>query len=145
MDTGTLGLLDGVPAGADVALDAAGQTADDGALHLARDGLHRLEVAGAGGREAGLDHVHAQTHELVGDLELLADVEADARGLLAVAEGGIEEDDGDAGVAAGGSGDGSGLGGGAAGVAAASAAGVAAPAAADGPAPRPGRIGGTGS
>src|SRR5665811_1422245 len=36
----------------------------------------------------------------VGDLKLLAHVEADARRLLSVAEGGIEEDDRDAGVAA---------------------------------------------
>ena len=92
VDARPLGVLDGLPAGADVALHAARQAADHGALDLAGDGLDRLEIALAGGGEAGLDHVHAQTHQLVGYLELLRPVQTDPRGLLAVAQGGIEED-----------------------------------------------------
>ena len=52
----------------------------------------RLEVALARDREAGLDDVDAETGELLGDLELLALVERDARRLLAVAEGRVEDD-----------------------------------------------------
>src|SRR5918998_435933 len=66
---------------------------DDGALHVARDRLHGLEVARRGDREAGLDDVHAEAGQLVRDLELLRGVERDARGLLAVAEGGVEDED----------------------------------------------------
>ena len=58
----------------------------------AGDGLHRLEVAGRGDREAGLDDVHAEVAEGVGDLELLGEVHAGAGGLLAVAQGGVEDD-----------------------------------------------------
>ena len=93
VDAGPLGVLDGVPAGADVALHAARQSADDRALDLPGDGAHRLEVAGAAGREAGLDDVHPQPGELVRDLQLLRRVEAAARRLLAVAQRGVEEDD----------------------------------------------------
>ena len=64
------------------------------------DRLHRLEVARAGDREAGLDHVHAEPRQLLGDLQLLRLVQADARGLLAVPQGGVEEDDGDSQVPA---------------------------------------------
>ncbi len=97
---GALGVLDGVPALADVVLGAAGQTADDGALDLAGDGLHGGEIAGAAGRETGLDDIDTQADELVGDLQLLGSVHAAAGRLLAVAQGGVEEDHGNAGVAA---------------------------------------------
>jgi hypothetical protein len=56
-------------------------------------GPHRVEVAGRGDREARLDDVDAQPCELLRDLELLGAVEADPRRLLAVAQGGVEEDD----------------------------------------------------
>ena len=93
MDARPLGVLDGVPAGADIALHAARQAADDRAFDLAGDGLHGLEVAGAAGRETGLDDVHTQPRELVRDLQLLRRVEAAPGRLLAVAQRGVEEDD----------------------------------------------------
>ena len=69
----------------------AREAADHRALHLARDRLHRLEVAGRGDREAGLDDVHAEPRELLRDLELLLLVERDPRRLLPVAQGGVED------------------------------------------------------
>ena len=63
----------------------------DGALDLARDRLHGLEVARRGDREAGLDHVHAEPRELVRDLDLLLPVERDPRRLLAVAQRRVED------------------------------------------------------
>ena len=59
----------------------------------AGDGLHRLEVAGRGDGEAGLDDVHAEVLEGAGDLELLGQVHAAAGALLAVAQRGVEDDD----------------------------------------------------
>ncbi len=86
-------ILDGLPGAVDVLGVAAGQAADDGALDLAGDGLDRLEIAGRGDGEAGLDDVDAQLLEGVGHLELLGQVHAGARGLLAVAQGGVEDDE----------------------------------------------------
>ena len=68
--------------------DSAG---DDRAAHGLGDGLHRLEVALAGDREPGLDDVDPEARELLRDLELLADVERDARRLLAVPQGRVED------------------------------------------------------
>ena len=59
VDARALGVAHRVPGRLDVLLARARQAADDGALHLASDRLHRLEVAGRCDREAGLDHVHA--------------------------------------------------------------------------------------
>ena len=55
--------------------------------------LDRLEVALGGDREAGLDHVDAHGLEHLGDPELLGDGHRAARRLLAVAQGGVEDDD----------------------------------------------------
>src|SRR5207253_7318547 len=65
---------------------------DGRALDLARDGLHRLEVARRGHRKAGLHHVHAQLRERASDLELLLEIHARAGRLLAIAQGGVEDD-----------------------------------------------------
>ncbi len=88
--------------GLDVVGDGARQAADDGGVaHLGADALHALEVAGARDREAGLDDVDAQAHELAGDLELLLGVHGGARRLLAVAQGGVEDEDAVGGVRGG--------------------------------------------
>jgi hypothetical protein len=52
-----------------------------------------LPLAERGAREAGLDHVDAHGGEARGDLDLVARAKADARRLLAVAQGRIEDDD----------------------------------------------------
>ena len=78
--------------GVDVPDMSAREPGDHGALDLARDRLHGLEVARRGDREAGLDDVHAQPRELVGDLELLGRVQRDAGRLLAVSQGGVEDE-----------------------------------------------------
>src|SRR5262249_27608180 len=91
VDPGTLGVLDRVPGGVDVRLVGAREPADHRALHRAGDPLPRLEVAGRGDREAGLDHVHAEARELLRDLDLLLRVQGDAGRLLAVAQRRIED------------------------------------------------------
>jgi hypothetical protein len=55
--------------------------------------LHRLEVAVGAGREAGLDHIHPQALELARDAQLLVAGHRGARRLLAVAQGGVEDDE----------------------------------------------------
>ena len=86
-------VLDRAPRGVDVGLVSAGETADHGALHASRDRLDGLEVAGRGDREARLDHVDAQSCELLGDLDLLLGVQRDARGLLAVPQRRVKDVD----------------------------------------------------
>jgi hypothetical protein len=81
------GVLDRVPADADVLLDGARQAADPRRLRPPGDGAHRVEVVGRGDREAGLDDVDAQLGQLARDLELLGPVHAGAGRLLAVAQG----------------------------------------------------------
>src|SRR5262249_33899682 len=55
------------------------------------DGLDRIEVALARDREPGLDDVGSEAGKLLGDLELLADVQRDAGRLLAVPQRGVED------------------------------------------------------
>src|SRR5213079_3133865 len=52
---------------------------------------YRLEVALGGLREACLDHVDAEPGQLLGDLDLVLGVEVDARRLLAVPQGRVED------------------------------------------------------
>ena len=64
-----------------------------GRCDLAGDGADGFEVAVGGDGEAGLEDVDAEGGELVGHAELFVVVHGAAGGLLAVAEGGVEEDD----------------------------------------------------
>ena len=90
VDTRPGGIADRPPGGVDVGLVGAGEAADHRALDLAGDLLDRLEVAGRGDREAGLDHVDAEAGELLGDLHLLGGVQGYPGRLLAVPQGGVE-------------------------------------------------------
>jgi hypothetical protein len=91
VDARPLRALDRLDRAVDVLLARARQREDD----RARDGLgdlaHGLEVALRRRREAGLDHVDAQVLELARDDQLLLHVHRGARGLLPVAEGGVED------------------------------------------------------
>ena len=88
---GVLGVAHRLPRPVDVLEPGARQRRDDRAAHGLGDRLDRLEVAVARDREAGLDDVDTEARELLGDLELLADVERDAGRLLAVPQGRVED------------------------------------------------------
>ena len=92
VDASLGGRLNGLPAPVDVLVGGARQATDGGTLDGRGDGVHSLEVTLAGNGEAGLDVVNPQTGQLLGDLQLLPHVQGDARGLLAVAKGGVEDD-----------------------------------------------------
>ncbi len=93
VDARPLGDLDCVPAHADVLLDGPRQPGDARPRDLRGDRLDGLEVVWRGDREPGLDGVDAQPRELAGDLELLAPIQRGARGLLTVAQSGVEDVD----------------------------------------------------
>ena len=87
------GVLHRFPAAVDVAPAGARQAADGRVLDQLGDLAHRLEIAVGGDREAGLDHVDAHLLEEQRDLDLLLEIHRGARRLLAVAQGGVENDD----------------------------------------------------
>ena len=93
MDAAALGRLDRFGAAVDVLESGARQTTDDGVLGALGDLVDSGEIAFRGDREAGLDDVDAHGVEQFGDLELLLMRHGRAGALLAVAQGGVEDDD----------------------------------------------------
>src|SRR6185369_10217141 len=91
MDAFSLGEFERIDGGINVFFHGPGERANDGA----GDGLthlyNRLEIAGGGDGKTGFDHVHAEDFELPGNLDFFHGVELAAGGLLAVAEGGVED------------------------------------------------------
>ena len=81
------------PARAMSARDGAREPGDDGVLDAPGDLADRLEIALRGDREARLDDVDAHLVEELGDLELLLEGHGGAGALLAVAQGGVEDQD----------------------------------------------------
>ena len=77
----------------------AGQAADHRVLHHLADLGDGLEVAVGGDREAGLDDVDAHLVEHFGDLQLFLQGHRGAGRLLAVAQGGVENENAVAGIA----------------------------------------------
>lgn len=88
-----MGGLDGTGGGFDVSGLAAGERGDAGAFDLFGDGADGFEIAVGGDGETGFEDVDAEGCELMGHAELLVMVHGAAGRLLAVAEGGVEEDD----------------------------------------------------
>ncbi len=85
------GIPHALPGHRDVFLIGAGKRGDRWPPHLARHGLDTQQVARRGNGKAGLDDVNTKSRELMRDFHLLAEVQVDARGLLPVAKGRIEE------------------------------------------------------
>ena len=84
----------GVGTGLDIAPGRPGKPTDNGSINAAHhlsDALDSAEIPGAGEGETGLDDVHSQAGELLGDRQLLLQVQAGARRLLSVPQGGIED------------------------------------------------------
>ena len=94
VDAAPHGWRHGIGAGLDVALGGPGQAADHRAIgraDAAGNALHGVEITGAGKGEARFDDVHLEAGQLLGDRQLFFEVEAGARGLLPIAQGGIED------------------------------------------------------
>jgi len=92
MDAGRLAALEGVGGAADVAIVGARDRAHRRALDRLGDRLHGLEVAVRRRREAGLDDVDLEPLELARDAELFVLGHRGAGRLLAVAQGGVEDE-----------------------------------------------------
>jgi hypothetical protein len=92
VDAGSRRRAHRLPGALDVLRLAARQCRHRRALDLGRHRPHCREVALGGDREAGLDDVHAEQAEGARHLELLAEVHAAPRRLLAVTQRGVEDD-----------------------------------------------------
>ena len=90
VDAGVPGSLHRVPGGVDVALGTAGQRGHGAVGHGPGNGLDALVVHGGGNGEARLDDVHAQLFQLLCHFDLLREIHAAARGLLAVSQGSVK-------------------------------------------------------
>jgi hypothetical protein len=93
VDAPALGRLDCFAGAIDVLLAGAREAAHHRVLGALGDLLDGGEVALRGDREAGLDDVDPHGIEQLGDLELLFMRHGGAGRLLAVAQGGVENDD----------------------------------------------------
>ena len=93
VDARVRGSLQRLPGPVHVARTSAGQTGDDGTPHRGRDALYGFEVAIGGDGESGLDHVHAEAVELLGQVQLFRHIHTAARRLLAVTKRGVENGD----------------------------------------------------
>ena len=78
----------------DVGFDGAGEAGDDRVPGALGDGGDGLEVALGGDRETRLDNVDAHGVEHLGDLQLVFKIHGRAGRLFAIAQGGVENDDG---------------------------------------------------
>ena len=76
-----------------VAVVGACQRTHGGVLDQAGDGLHRVEVTVGGRGKPGFDDVHAQPLQLPRDAQLLVLGHGGAGRLLAIAQGGVEDDE----------------------------------------------------
>src|SRR5208283_3674147 len=96
VDAGAGGGLGGAGGGLDVLALGAGEGGDDGAAcrpDFAGDVADGFGVALGGDGEAGLEDVDAESGDLVGHAQLFSAVHDATGGLLAVAQGGVEEED----------------------------------------------------
>ena len=92
VDARPLGVPHRGPGARDVGLDGPGQARHARPFGAARDFGHGLEVAVTGDREAGLDDVDPHMVEQFGHLELVLERHGGAGALLAVAQGGVEDE-----------------------------------------------------
>ncbi len=93
VNAAAFGRLDRLGAAVDVLEGGARKPADHRLVRALGDLVHRGEVALRCDRKAGLDDVNSHLVEQLGDFELLLMGHGGAGALLAVAQGGVEDDD----------------------------------------------------
>src|SRR6202163_191460 len=93
VDASALGRLDRLAGAVDILLAGAREPAHDRVLGALGDLVDGVKVAFRGDRESGLDDVDPHGIEQLGDFKLLLMRHGGAGRLLAVAQGGVENDD----------------------------------------------------
>ena len=87
------GVLERFRSPIDIPVGGARQARDDRTLHGLGYGNHPFELLGGADGEAGLDDVHSERFELLGNPDLLGRRHGGTRRLLAVPQGGVEHED----------------------------------------------------
>ena len=93
MDARALRVPHGLAGARDIGLDGTGEARHGGALGALGDGGDGFEIAFGGDGEARLDDVDAHLVEHGGRLKLVLEAHGGAGALLAVTQGGVEDDD----------------------------------------------------
>jgi len=91
MDARLAGMADRLPAAVDILVIGAGEAADHRGLRLLGNLADGGEIAFRGDGEPGLDDIYAHLVQQRRDLQLLGMAHGGAGGLLAIAQGGVED------------------------------------------------------
>src|SRR5438128_12631758 len=90
MDARAGSALERLPRAFDIRGASTRQACNDRPVNCSRNRLYSREITGRGDGKSSLDHIHAQTVELVRQTQLFLHVHAATRRLLAIAQGGVE-------------------------------------------------------
>src|ERR1035438_7761234 len=90
LDARVRGPLQSLPGAVDIALAGASQARNNGPPHRGGNTLDGLKITIRGDRKPGLDHVDAQTVQLLSEAEFFLHVHAASRRLFAVPQSSIE-------------------------------------------------------
>ena len=93
MDTCAVGIFERLGSAGNVAIIGTRQRAHGGVFNGAGNRLHRLKITIRGCSKAGFDHIHLQALQLAGDTQFFIAGHGCARGLLAIAQGGVENNE----------------------------------------------------
>src|SRR5580704_5756927 len=96
MNAWTCRVLQSFPVTLNVRTAGAGQSGDNRTPHHRGDRFHRLEVSIRSDGKTGLDHIHAQTVELMSQAQLFLLIHTATRRLLSVPKSRVENRDADA-------------------------------------------------
>jgi hypothetical protein len=86
------GAFEGLGRARNIAVIGSGQRAHRGILNGLGNGLNSVKVTIGTGRKTSLDHVHLESLQLASDAQFLVFGHRGARGLLAIAQGGVKND-----------------------------------------------------
>ena len=93
MNARVLRVLEGLSGPVDVLVQGARQAANRRAFHRPGNGLHRFEIADAGSGESRFDYIDLEAFQGLGDAHLLVAGHGRTGTLLAVPEGGVENNE----------------------------------------------------
>jgi len=93
VDAAAVGALERFGCARNVAVVGTRKRANGGVLDGVGNRLHRLEVAVGAGGKTGFDDIHAQALQLAGNAQLLVAGHGRAGRLLAIAQGGVKNDE----------------------------------------------------
>ena len=92
MDAAPFRTFEGLGRSRNISVVGSGQRTHGGVFDRIGNRVHRIKIAVGAGRKTGLDHIHLEALQLTGDAQLFVFGHRGPRGLLAVAQGGVKND-----------------------------------------------------